>query len=187
MIKLNDVIALDFFNASPDFDENQTYSVSHFIKMRKVRYEKTSISKKDKIFRKYTKDNVHYRRGLGLVVVKGQMENALKMPFQSYGKPDIMASLMILVDTKSTPNSAIRFLLKKINMIKEGDLSSSPRALNYVEKRLMEEMRKTYGPHKWTKTTKLEKDGRSTKTIGAPGIKKPKPAHIFHMATHRFM
>ena len=81
MIKLNDVIALDFFNASPDFDENQTYHVWHFIKMRKVRYEKTSISKEEKVFRKYTEDNVHYRRGLRLIVVKGQMENALKKSF----------------------------------------------------------------------------------------------------------
>ena len=81
MIKLNDVIALDFFSASPDFDENQTYHVWHFTKMKKVRYEKTSISKEEKIFIKYTEDNVHYRRGLGLIVVKGQMENALKNPF----------------------------------------------------------------------------------------------------------
>ena len=44
MIKMNDVIALHFFSASPDFDENQTYSVWNFIKMSKVRYEKTSIS-----------------------------------------------------------------------------------------------------------------------------------------------
>ena len=27
MIKINDVIALDFFSASPDFDENQTYLI----------------------------------------------------------------------------------------------------------------------------------------------------------------
>ena len=60
MIKINDVIALDFFSASPDFEENQTYPVWHFIKMRKLRYEKTSISKEDKIFRKYIEDNVHY-------------------------------------------------------------------------------------------------------------------------------
>ena len=33
MIKMNDVIALDFFSSSPNFDENQTYSVWHFIKM----------------------------------------------------------------------------------------------------------------------------------------------------------
>ena len=82
MIKINDVIALDFFSASPDFDENQTYPVWHFIKMRKVRYEKTSISKEEKIFIKYTEDNVHYRRGFELIVVKGQTENALKKPFQ---------------------------------------------------------------------------------------------------------
>ena len=52
MIKLNDVVALDFLNASPDFDENRTYHVWHFIKMQKVRYEKTSISKEENIFRK---------------------------------------------------------------------------------------------------------------------------------------
>ena len=40
MIKIDDIIGLDFFNASPDFYANQTYPVWHFIKMRKVRYEK---------------------------------------------------------------------------------------------------------------------------------------------------
>ena len=35
MIKINDVIALDFFSASPYFDENQTYPVWHFIKNAK--------------------------------------------------------------------------------------------------------------------------------------------------------
>ena len=74
MIKINDVIVLDFFSASPYFDENQTNPVWHFIKMRKVRYEKISISKEEKIFIKYTKDTVHYRRGLRLIVVKGQMD-----------------------------------------------------------------------------------------------------------------
>ena len=139
MIKLNDVIALDFFSTSPDFDENQTYHVWNFIKMQKVRYEKTSISKEKKIFKKYTEDNVHYRRGLGLIVVKGQMENALKKPFRSYGKPNRLASVMISIDTKSTPDSARRFLLKKISMIEEGALISYPQALDYVERRLMED------------------------------------------------
>ena len=32
MIKINNVIALDFFSASPDFGQNQTYHVWHFIK-----------------------------------------------------------------------------------------------------------------------------------------------------------
>ena len=36
MIKMNDVIALDFFSASLGFDENQTYPVWNFIKMHKV-------------------------------------------------------------------------------------------------------------------------------------------------------
>ena len=36
MIKMNDVIALDCFSASSDFDENQAYPTWNFIKMRKV-------------------------------------------------------------------------------------------------------------------------------------------------------
>ena len=44
MIKIHDIIALDFFSASLDFDANQTYPVWHFIKIRKVRYEKSLIS-----------------------------------------------------------------------------------------------------------------------------------------------
>ena len=72
-------------------------------------------------------------------MVKGQMENALKKPFKSYGKLDRLASAMISVDTKSTPDSAKRFLLKKIGMIKVGELSSSPQTLDYVERRLMED------------------------------------------------
>ena len=44
MIKIDDIIALDFFKDSPYFDANQNYLVWHFIKMRKVRYEKSMIS-----------------------------------------------------------------------------------------------------------------------------------------------
>ena len=86
-IKINDVIALDFFNASLDFDENQTYPVWHFIKLRKVGYEKTSISDKEKLFKRFIEENVHYRRGLGLLVViiiiildstKGQFDSVFK-------------------------------------------------------------------------------------------------------------
>ena len=47
-------------------------------------------------------------------MVKGQMENALKKPFRSYSKLDRLVFVMISVDTKSTPDSAKRFLLKKI-------------------------------------------------------------------------
>ena len=70
MIKIDDTIALDFFSASPDFDSSQTYPVWHFIKMRKVRYEKSMISNAENIFRSFTEKNIHYRRGLGLIVVK---------------------------------------------------------------------------------------------------------------------
>ena len=72
-------------------------------------------------------------------MVKGRMENALKNPFRSYDKPDRLASVMISIDTKSTLDSARRFLLKKKSMIKEGELNSSPQALDYVERRLMED------------------------------------------------
>ena len=138
--------------------------------MRKVRYEKTSISKEEKIFRKYTEDNVHYRRELGLVVVKNKMKNALKKPFRSYDKPNRLASVMISVDTKSTLDSAKRFMLKKIGMIKVGEFNSSPEALTYVERRLMEDDdRPKYGPHKWTKPEKQEEDY----TAGATSFKKP--------------
>ena len=85
IIKIDDTITLDFFNASPDFDSSQTYSVWNFIKMRKVHYEKSMISNTEKIFRSFTEENIHYRRGLGLTIVKGQMENALKNPFIMLG------------------------------------------------------------------------------------------------------
>ena len=91
-------------------------------------------------------------------MVKGKMENALEKSFRSYGKHDRLASVMISVDTKSTSDSAKIFLLKKISMIKEGELSLSPQALDYVDKRLMEDSRQIYDPHKWTKPVKLEKD-----------------------------
>ena len=116
---MNDVIALDFFSASPNFDENQTYPVWYFIKMRKVRYEKTCISYEEKLFKRFTEENVYYRRGLRLLVIKEQIENALKKPFRSFGKPDRLASVMISINTKTTLESAQRFLLKNINMINE--------------------------------------------------------------------
>ena len=112
------------------------------------------ISNSEKIFRTYTEDNVHYQRGLGLIVVKGKMENALKKPFKSYGKPDKMASVMISIDCKATPDSAI-----KINMIETGELCSSPQALNYVEKKLYEDdSHRRFDPRKWTKNIKEEND-----------------------------
>ena len=106
--------------------------------MCKVRYEKTFISNEEKLFKRFIEENVHNRRGLSLLIVKGQMENALKKPFRSFGKPYRLTSVMILIDTKITPEYARRFLLKKINMINEGELSSSPHAIDYVAKRLSE-------------------------------------------------
>ena len=85
------------------------------------------ISNAENIFRSFTEENIHYRRGLGLIVIKGQIENALKKPFKSYGKPDKMASAMISVNCRTTSDSARRYLLKKINMIENGELCSSPR------------------------------------------------------------
>ena len=49
------------------------------------------------------------------------MENALKKPFRSYGKPEILGSVMISIDYRATSDSA-KFLLKKINMIERGEL-----------------------------------------------------------------
>ena len=72
-------------------------------------------------------------------MVKGQMKNALKKPFKSYGKPNKLVSVMISVDTKSTSDSAKRFMFKKIDMIKAGELNSSSEALDYVERRLIED------------------------------------------------
>ena len=54
LIKIDDTLALDFFSASPDFDDNQTYPVWHFIRMRKVVHERNMISKTTKIFRSFT-------------------------------------------------------------------------------------------------------------------------------------
>ena len=67
------------------------------------------------------------------------MESALKRSFRSYGKPDRLGSIMILVDCRATPDSAKRFLSKKINLIEIGELSSSQYALDYVEKILTDE------------------------------------------------
>ena len=81
LIKIDETLALNFFSASPDFDESQTYPVWHLIQMRKVVNERNMISDTKKIFRSFTEDNVHYRQGLGLIIVKRQMENALKKTF----------------------------------------------------------------------------------------------------------
>ena len=88
LIKIDDTLALDFFSASPDFENEQRFPVWHFIRMRKVIHERNMISNTKNIFKSFSEDNVHYRRGLGLIVVIRQMESALKLPFRSYGKPD---------------------------------------------------------------------------------------------------
>ena len=102
---------------------------------------------------------MHYRRGLGLIIVKGQMENALKKPFRSYKKLDRMGSAMISVDCRSTPDSARRFLLKKISMIENGEIDSSPQTLHYVEKRLAKnDSPLRFRACKWAKNVKGESD-----------------------------
>ena len=90
------------------------------------------ISNTSKIYKPFTEDNVHYRRGLGLIVVKRQMESALKRSFRSYGKPERLGSVLISIDCRATPNSAKQFFLKKINLIESSELSSSQYALDYV-------------------------------------------------------
>ena len=139
VIRIDDTLALDFFSASPDFENEQRFPVWHFIRMRKVTQERNVINNVKKIYKPFTEDNVHYRRGLGLIVVKRQMESALKRPFRSYGKSDRLGSIMISVDCRATPDSAKRFLLKKIHMIEEGEILSSQNALDYVQNRLTEE------------------------------------------------
>ena len=87
------------------------------------------------------------------------MENTLKKPFRSYDKPDKMVSVIISIDCKATLDLAIRFLLKKINMIETGELYSSPQTLNYVEKRLSEDdNHRRFGLRKCTKNIKEEND-----------------------------
>ena len=88
LIKIDDTLALDFFSASLDFDNEQKFPVWHFIRMRKVIQEGNMISNTSKIYKPFTEDNIHYRRGLSLIVVKRQMESALKRPFRSYDKPE---------------------------------------------------------------------------------------------------
>ena len=61
------------------------------------------------------------------------------------------------VDCRVTPDSAKRFLLRKIDFIKTGELCSSPQALDYVERRLAEEDNPSrFRQHIWTKSTKDE-------------------------------
>ena len=87
------------------------------------------------------------------------MENALKKPFRSYGKPEKLGSIIISIDFRATPDSAKRFLLRKINLIETGELYSSPQALDYVERKLSEESNpQKFRQHTWTKTVKDESD-----------------------------
>ena len=88
MIKINDTLELDFFSASLDFEQDKRFPVWHFIRIRKVFHERNTISNTKKICKSLSEDNIHYRRGLGLIVVLRQMESALKRPFRSYNKPD---------------------------------------------------------------------------------------------------
>ena len=125
--------------------------------MRKVVHERNMISNTTKIYHPLTEDNVHYRRGLGLIVVKRQMENALKKLSRSYGKSERLGSVMISIDCRATPDLAKRFLLKKINLIETGELLSSPYALDYVERRLSKESNpRRFRRHNIPKTVKEE-------------------------------
>ena len=138
LIRMDDTLALDFYSASPDFENEHRFPVWHFIRMRKVSHERNMISNTKKIFKSFSEENFHYRRGLGLIVVLRQMESALKRPFRSYGKPDRLGSIMISTDCRSTPDYAKRFLSKKIHLIEAGELISSQYALDHVTKKLTE-------------------------------------------------
>ena len=125
--------------------------------MRKVIHERNMIFNAKKIYKSFSEDNVHYRRGLGLIVVIRQMESALKRPFRSYDKPDRLGSIMISTDCKATSDSAKRFLSKKINLIEAGKLPSSQYALDYVERKLTEEAYpQRFRRQGWTKMIKDE-------------------------------
>ena len=87
------------------------------------------------------------------------MESALKRPFRSYGKPDRLRSIRISIDCWATPDSAKRFLSKKINLIEVGELPSSQYGLDYVEKRLSDEAYpQRFRRQGWTKIVKEESD-----------------------------
>ena len=117
------------------------------------------ISNTTKIYKPFTEDNVHYRRGLGLIVVKRQMERALKRPFRNYDKLERLGSVMISIDCRATPDSAKRFLLKKINFIETDELSSSQYALDYVERKLLEESYpQRFRRQSWARPVKEESD-----------------------------
>ena len=113
LIKIDDTLALDFLSASPDFENEQRFPVWHFIRMRKVIQERNMISNSNKIYKSFSEDNIHYRRGLGMIFVKRQMESALKRPFRSYGKPDRLGSIMISTDCRAIPDSANDFHQKR--------------------------------------------------------------------------
>ena len=159
LIKIDDTLALDFFSASPDFEDEQRFPVWHFIRMRKVIHERNMISNTKKIFKSFSEDNVHYRRGLGLIIVIRQMESALKRPFKSYGKPDRFRSVMISTDCRATPDSTKIFLSKKIHLIEAGELPSSQYALDYVKRKLTEDAYpQRFHRQGWTKIVKEESD-----------------------------
>ena len=66
---------------------------------------------------------------------------------------------MISIDCRVTLDSAKRFLLRKIDLIKTGELCSSPQALDYVERRFVEENNPSrFRQHIWTKSTKDDYD-----------------------------
>ena len=67
---IDDTLALDFFSASPDFENEQRFPVWHFIRMRKVTQERNVINNVKKIYKPFTEDNVHYRRGLFCIAGK---------------------------------------------------------------------------------------------------------------------
>ena len=85
------------------------------------------------------------------------MKSALKRPFKSYDKPERLGSVMISIDCRATPDSTKRFLIKKINLIEIGELSSSQYALDYVERKLSEECYpQRFRLHNWTRPVKEE-------------------------------
>lgn len=81
MITPKDTLVLKFLSAGPDFYEEKRYPAYHFMQLEKADSFSISFSTQRKEFQKYCKNDIYYRRAIGIRTVLQGMEASFKEDF----------------------------------------------------------------------------------------------------------
>jgi hypothetical protein len=112
MITAKDLLVLKFLSAGPDFYQEESYPVYHFIQLRKAELMFLSTARTKKEFLRFQEKDIHSKKAIGLHVIIQAMEAAFIKGFRTYGGKNLFSSVMIS-PAKITPQAANRFFTIK--------------------------------------------------------------------------